>query len=244
MTTRETSAVLCLDLAISSSSPLECTLLFLRKTCDRATYYIYSRLGVAGWEMPIESRVEVSRSCRRSASERTKGEGTVRGPKVKQLIANRHGVEPDGDVPRPRASLCGVSHDRERAMTPARGARPREKSPPDGYLNAAVCMRVRYVAVHRGLESKPRNRAGMEMQSRAGSRRFSAMTRIEAFRALEECETQLERKWRDEGSEIQREGDACFAVPSGHGKRDFLGLAVEKTARDVIVPLRSPTWST
>jgi len=50
--------------------------------------------------------------------------------------------------------LCRVSHDRERAMTPAETLR--EKGSPDGYLNAAVCMRVWYVAVHRRLESKPR----------------------------------------------------------------------------------------
>lgn len=67
---------------------------------------------------------------------------------------------------RPRASLCGVSHDRERAVTPGRGARPREKGPPDGYLNAAVCMRVRYVAVHRRLESKPAQRRRRCMEPR------------------------------------------------------------------------------
>lgn len=101
------------------------------------------------------------------------------------------------------------------------------------------------------------HRAGMEMQSRAGSRRFSAMTRIEALRALKECETQPKRpaeKMREkegtkagEGNkEREREGQKdCFAVKAGRRKdRGFLSLAVKETARDVTVPLRSPTWST
>ncbi|TGZ36178.1 hypothetical protein DBV15_07241 [Temnothorax longispinosus] len=103
-------------------------------------------------------------------------------------------------------------------------------------------------------------RAGMEMQSRAGSRRFSAMTRIEALRALEECETQpkspaekMGEKEKAKGAiEKQRErAREMLALPCKPGVRvrrerfpQLSRLAVKKTARDVIVPLRSPTWST
>lgn len=87
--------------------------------------------------------------------------------------------------------------------------------------------------------------AGMEMQSRAGSRCFSAMTRIEALRALEECETQPKSPAEKmEERERERMRDACFTVQARRRERGFLGLAVKETARDVIVPLRSPTWST
>lgn len=50
------------------------------------------------------------------------------------------------------------------------------------------------------------HRAGMEMQSRAGSRRFSAMTRIEALRALEECETQPKRPAEKMGEKDETKG--------------------------------------
>jgi len=78
------------------------------------------------------------------------------------------------------------------------------------------------------------------------------MTRIEALRALEECETQpkspaekMEEKEEMKGErEREKMRDACFTVQARRRKRGFLGLAVKETARDVIVPLRSPTWST
>lgn len=82
------------------------------------------------------------------------------------------------------------------------------------------------------------------------------MTRIEALRALEECETQpkspaekMEEKEEMKGEREKararaRENERCFTVQARRRERGFLGLAVKETARDVIVPLRSPTWST
>lgn len=52
------------------------------------------------------------------------------------------------------------------------------------------------------------HRAGMEIQSRAGSRRFSAMTRIEALRAPEECETQPESPAEKMGEKRETKGGA------------------------------------
>lgn len=98
--------------------------------------------------MLIESRVQVFRSCRcerEDEDRRNRGEGTVHGPKAKQLIANRHECMYSGIArrrrPRPRASLCGVSHDRERAMTPV-GVLGREKKarPMDILMPLCVCV--------------------------------------------------------------------------------------------------------
>jgi len=53
-----------------------------------------------------------------------------------------------------------------------------------------------------------------------------------------------ETKGGARNKERVRGRDACFAVQSGRRERGFLSLAVKEITRDVIVPLRSPTWST
>lgn len=69
---------------------------------------------------------------------------------------------------------CLSHDDRERTVTPVGAIQSRKKKPIDGYLNAAVCMRVRYVAAHRELESKLcgalRGTPVWKCSSRAGSR--------------------------------------------------------------------------
>lgn len=108
---------------------------------------------------PLKPRVEVSRSCAARArgredertrdggneDRRNRDEGTVRGPKAKQLmIPSRHEYttsESDGDVPVHARRLCRVSHDRERAVTPV-GALDREKKarPIDILMPLCVCV--------------------------------------------------------------------------------------------------------
>lgn len=68
----------------------------------------------------------------------------MHGPKAKQLMmASRHECtpEPVGDVPVHARRLCGVSHDRERAVTLA-GALDREKKarPMDILMPLCVCV--------------------------------------------------------------------------------------------------------
>lgn len=77
------------------------------------------------------------------------------------MIASRHECARARRTSPLARGLCGVSHDRERTVTPVGAVSAAKKKPADGYLNAAVCMRVRYVAVHRGLESKPRHAAAL-----------------------------------------------------------------------------------
>lgn len=167
----------------------------------RTTYYIYYH--DCDDAHRLRSRVEVSRSERRNEGRKEQGEGTGRrkaGKTEQLMIATRHErTEARRRERRVRKVFVGC-------LTTANGpwprrsfslSRPRKKGArPDGYLNAVVCMRVRYVAVHRGLESTPRHGAAPwygNAVSRPGSRRFSAMTRIErkreTLRALEECKT-------------------------------------------------------
>lgn len=124
--------------------------------------------------MPIEtSRRSLPELC--GASERTRDEGngdrrnrdegTVRGPKAKQLmIPSRHEYttsESDGDVHVHARRLCRVSHDRERAVTPV-GALDREKKarPIDILMPLCVCVfgMSRFIADSNRSRRGPRRR--------------------------------------------------------------------------------------
>lgn len=160
----------------------------------------------------------------------------MRGPKAKQLmIPSRHEYttsESDGDVPVHARRLCRVSHDRERAVTPV-GALDREKKarPIDILMPLCVCVfgMSRFIADSNrsradrcGAAAMALHRAGMEIQSRAGSRRFSAMTRIEALRALEECETQPESPAEKMGEKRETKGGAKISQRESERRRYLL----------------------
>lgn len=123
-------------------------------------------------------------------------------------------------------------------------------------------MRVRYVAVHRGLESKARGtrrrRAGARLYGNVvsgGRVRHGASRRSLESRCLERsrnAKTQRESRGeiaregarkKDEGRENGERYSRLLSGRVGRRGRGFLGLTVQETARDVMVPLRSPAWS-